>query len=60
MSGNFIKTNSDAITREYRINVTNGFSALLDFDITMGQVDWEIIDPEGEIAFAGYVKTISV
>jgi hypothetical protein len=55
MSGNFIKTNSDTITREYRIKVTSGFSALIDFDITMGQVDWEIIDPEGEIAFAGYV-----
>jgi hypothetical protein len=55
MSGDFIKTKSDTITKEYRIRVTNGFSASIDFDINEGKVEWEIIDPEGDVAFTGYV-----
>jgi hypothetical protein len=37
------------------LKVTNGFFASMDFDIKEGQVDWEIIDPKGNTAFAGYV-----
>jgi hypothetical protein len=55
MNGDFEKAKSDTITREYKIKVTDGFSASMDFDIKEGEVNWEIIDPKGNIAFAGYV-----
>jgi hypothetical protein len=55
MGGDFEKTKSGIITKEYKVIVTNGFHASIDFDISKGEVDWEIIDPKGNIAFAGYV-----
>jgi hypothetical protein len=55
MVGDFVKTESDTIIKEYKIKVTNGFFASMDFDIKEGRVDWEIIDPKGNTAFAGYV-----
>jgi hypothetical protein len=55
VGGKFIKINTDIITNEYEVEVTNGFSASIDFDIKEGKVDWEIINPKGTIIFAGNV-----
>jgi hypothetical protein len=52
--GKFSKTDTKTITIDFKINSTEGFYASIDFDLTEGKVEWEIINPKGEKVFTGY------
>lgn len=53
--GNFQKSESDTIIEEYSKKTDENFFVSLDFDLTEGKVDWEIVNPNGEIVYKGYV-----
>ena len=53
--GKFLKSMTDTITIKYSINHNNGFSVGLDFKLTAGKVDWEIVNFKNEIVFKGYI-----
>ena len=53
--GKFEKSSKDIIETEYNNKSDHGFFALIDFDLTEGKVDWEIVQPNGEITHKGYV-----
>lgn len=53
--GEFPQSKADPIRVDYTINSDNGFYASLDFELTSGKVDWEIVNPKDEPVFKGYV-----
>ena len=53
--GKFLKPNSEIISNKYEIKSNNGFFASIDFDLKEGKVEWEIVNPKGEVVFKGYV-----
>jgi len=52
--GQFSKSTED-ITVGFTIKSSKGFYSYLDFELTDGKVDWEIINPKNEPVFKGYV-----
>lgn len=53
--GNFSKTKHDTIINEYQIDSNKGFYASIDFNLTEGKVDWEIVNSNEVTIFEGYV-----
>jgi len=53
--GEFSKSKTDTIIVEYTIKSSKGFYDSLDFKLTDGKVDWEIVNPKNETIFKGYV-----
>lgn len=53
--GSFSKLKAETIAVDMKTKSSQGFYASLDFKLTEGQVDWEIITPENELVFKGYV-----
>ena len=53
--GSFSKLEAETIAVDIETKSSQGFYASLDFNLTEGQVDWEIINPENESVFKGYV-----
>lgn len=53
--GKFSKSKTDTIVVEYPIKSSKGFYASLDFELTDGKVDWEIVNSKNETNFKGYV-----
>jgi len=53
--GSLSKSNSQTITINYTYTSNNNLSASLDFELTDGKVDWEIMNPKKETVFKGYV-----
>ncbi|MGV8983407.1 hypothetical protein [Clostridium sp.] len=51
--GQFSNSN-DNISFEYNIKSGKGFYASLDFELTKGKVEWEIVNPKNESVFKGY------
>ena len=53
--GSFSKLKTETIAVDIETKSSHGFYASLDFNLTEGQVDWEILNPENELVFKGYV-----
>jgi len=53
--GSFSKLEAETISVDIDNKSSQGFYASLDFNLTEGQVDWEILNPENELVFKGYV-----
>jgi hypothetical protein len=53
--GNLTKSSSNSITVDYFIRHKEGFLAALDFELTSGEVNWEITNPKDETVFKGNV-----
>ena len=53
--GSFSQLESETISVDIETKSSQGFYASLDFNLTEGQVDFEIINPENESVFKGYV-----
>ena len=53
--GSFSKLEAETIAVDIETKSSQGFYASLDFNLTDGQVDWEIVNPENESVFKGYV-----
>ena len=53
--GKFSNSKADTLTVKYTINHNRGFSATLDFKLTEGKVDWEIVNPKNVTVLRGYV-----
>jgi hypothetical protein len=53
--GKLSKSNSDITTLEYTRKSKKVFVASLDFELTEGKVDWEIVNPKNKVVFKGYV-----
>ena len=53
--GSFSKLEAETIAVDIENKSSQGFYASLDFNLTEGQVDWEIISPENKSVFKGYV-----
>ncbi len=53
--GKFAKSKLDTISVNYTAKSNRGFYASLDFELTDGKVDWEILNPKDEPVFKGYV-----
>jgi len=54
IAGQFSKT-TDKIAVEYNNKSTKGFYASLDFELTEGKVEWEIVNSKNEPVFKGYI-----
>lgn len=55
--GTFDKLNTDTIVSEYMHKSSDTFSALLDINLSQGEVEWEIINPLGEVIYKGNVSS---
>lgn len=53
--GSFSKLKAETIAVDIETKSSQGFYSSLDFNLTEGQVDWEILSPENELVFKGYV-----
>ena len=53
--GSFSKLEAETIAVDIETKSSQGFYASLDFNLTEGQVDWEIVNPENKSVFKGYV-----
>jgi hypothetical protein len=53
--GKFSKSNTEIISTKYEMKSTRGFFSSIDFELKEGSVEWEIINPKGDVVFQGYV-----
>lgn len=53
--GIFEKSKSNPIINEYKNMSANSFFSSADFDLTAGKVTWQIVNPDGETVYEGYV-----
>jgi hypothetical protein len=52
--GKFSKSNTEIISTKYEMKSTRGFISSIDFELKEGRVEWEIINPKGDVVFQGY------
>ena len=53
--GQIQKSDTESIEVKYNRKSSSSFYVSLDFELQEGRIDWEILNPEGQTEFAGYI-----